>query len=93
MRTICKLIEWLLGARKCLTSHPTIINTKLFENNLRKFPGVILLILINNIIQIQKSKNDFSEEMLQLTEKILDVNTECYTVWNYRRTILLEMEK
>ena len=42
---------------------------------------------------MQKGKNDFSEEMLHLTEKILDVNTECYTVWNYRRTILLEMEK
>jgi geranylgeranyl transferase type-2 subunit alpha len=41
----------------------------------------------------RKSKNDYSEDMLQLTEKILDVNTECYTVWNYRRTILLEMEK
>ena len=38
---------------------------------------------------IQKAKNDLSEEALVQTNALLDLNPEFYSVWNYRRTILL----
>ncbi|KAJ7197194.1 hypothetical protein GGX14DRAFT_471768 [Mycena pura] len=37
----------------------------------------------------KQASNDWSREALNLTTRILQINPEFYTVWNYRRNILL----
>lgn len=37
----------------------------------------------------QKKAKDYSPEALKKTTELLDLNPEFYTVWNYRRHILL----
>ena len=37
----------------------------------------------------QKKDSDFGRDSLDLTTRLLHVNPEFYTVWNYRRRILL----
>jgi geranylgeranyl transferase type-2 subunit alpha len=37
----------------------------------------------------QKKQKDWSESAFDLTTKILEVNPEFYTAWNYRRNIFL----
>jgi geranylgeranyl transferase type-2 subunit alpha len=39
---------------------------------------------------IQKRLRDYSVEAFGLTNELLDLNPEFYTIWNYRRLILLE---
>ncbi|KAJ9101927.1 hypothetical protein QFC19_005008 [Naganishia cerealis] len=38
----------------------------------------------------RKDNKDYSEEAFALTNSILDFNPEFYTIWNYRRMIMLE---
>ncbi|CCX32538.1 hypothetical protein FPQ18DRAFT_272623 [Pyronema domesticum] len=38
----------------------------------------------------KRSENDFSISSLELTSKVLKMNPEYYTMWNYRRQILLK---
>lgn len=38
----------------------------------------------------KKQEKDFSDESLKFTEELLKVNVDCYTMWNYRREILLQ---
>lgn len=38
----------------------------------------------------QKLNKDWSSESLDLTTKLLQINPELYTVWNYRRNILVK---
>lgn len=38
----------------------------------------------------QKKGGDFGKESFDLTTKLLHVNPEFYTIWNYRRHILLK---
>lgn len=45
--------------------------------------------LSDDILQRKKSK-DYSEDAFKLTTKLLQVNPEFYTVWNYRRAILTQ---
>jgi flagellar biosynthesis GTPase FlhF len=37
----------------------------------------------------QKKDSEFTDEGLKLTERLLDFNSDCYTIWNFRRLILL----
>ena len=37
----------------------------------------------------QKNSTDYGKESFALTTRLLHVNPEFYTVWNYRRLILL----
>ncbi|KIK63666.1 hypothetical protein GYMLUDRAFT_40746 [Collybiopsis luxurians FD-317 M1] len=46
------------------------------------------LALTDNVIS-RKNRNDWSKEALQVTTQLLQINPEFYTVWNYRRLILL----
>lgn len=39
----------------------------------------------------QRARNDISHEALDSTTRLLSINPEYYSVWNYRRTILLRM--
>jgi len=39
---------------------------------------------------VQKASNDWSREAFDLTTRILQINPEFYTAWNYRRNILLQ---
>ncbi|KAF9532343.1 rab-protein geranylgeranyltransferase [Crepidotus variabilis] len=41
-------------------------------------------------ILARKKGNDWSDEAFQLTTKLLQINPEFYTLWNYRRNILLK---
>lgn len=36
-----------------------------------------------------KKDSEFTDEGLRLTERLLDFNSDCYTIWNFRRLILL----
>ncbi|KAJ9127899.1 hypothetical protein QFC24_000184 [Naganishia onofrii] len=38
----------------------------------------------------RKDERDYSEDAFHLTNAILDFNPEFYTIWNYRRSIMLE---
>ena len=40
-------------------------------------------------VDLQKKKRDWSEEALDLTSRMLRLNPEFYTIWNYRRNILI----
>ncbi|KAG6874294.1 hypothetical protein C0995_001519 [Termitomyces sp. Mi166 len=46
------------------------------------------LSLTQDVLSRKKSR-DWSQEALQLTSRLLQVNPEFYTIWNYRRNILL----
>lgn len=39
----------------------------------------------------RKSAKEYSEEVLGKTTQLLDLNPEFYTIWNYRRSILLSL--
>ncbi|KAI5842703.1 hypothetical protein BZA05DRAFT_412010 [Tricharina praecox] len=39
--------------------------------------------------QQKRSSNDYTPAALELTSKVLKINPEFYTIWNYRRQILL----
>ncbi|KAK7049236.1 Rab geranylgeranyltransferase [Paramarasmius palmivorus] len=47
------------------------------------------LILAEDVLTRKKNK-DYSKEALGLTTRLLEENVEFYTIWNYRRTILLD---
>ena len=46
---------------------------------------------LNAFVLSQKKKKNFSEGMLLKCSKVLSINCEHYTVWNYRREILLHL--
>ncbi|KAJ7261363.1 rab-protein geranylgeranyltransferase [Mycena haematopus] len=45
---------------------------------------------LNDDVLSKKALNDWSREAFDLTTRILQINPEFYTVWNYRRNILLQ---
>ena len=45
--------------------------------------------VVNTVLYVQKKRKDWSKEALDLTLRVLRINPEHYTVWNYRRNILL----
>ncbi|KAG6854941.1 hypothetical protein C0991_009764 [Blastosporella zonata] len=49
------------------------------------------LALTQDILSRKKNK-DWSQDALQLTSRLLQINPDFYTIWNYRRTILLNEE-
>ncbi|KAG6331529.1 hypothetical protein ID866_7564, partial [Astraeus odoratus] len=46
------------------------------------------LALTNDVISRKKNR-DWSEDALVATQRLLEINPEFYTVWNYRRNIML----
>ncbi|KAG7452843.1 rab-protein geranylgeranyltransferase, partial [Guyanagaster necrorhizus] len=44
---------------------------------------------LNDDILTRKKNKDWSKDALDLTTRMLQINPEFYTAWNYRRTILL----
>ncbi|KAL4065365.1 rab-protein geranylgeranyltransferase, partial [Scleroderma citrinum] len=46
------------------------------------------LALTNDVMSRKKNK-DWSREAFEITQRLLQVNPEFYTVWNYRRNIML----
>lgn len=48
-----------------------------------------MLCLAKGAPNFQKKNRDWSQEAFQLTTQILQLNPEFYTVWNYRRNILV----
>jgi geranylgeranyl transferase type-2 subunit alpha len=51
---------------------------------LRVYSSFILVLIL------QRSRDDFSKSAFDLTTTLLKKNPEFYTVWNYRRQILLK---
>lgn len=46
--------------------------------------------LLSVVLKDSRSKKDTSPELLDRTSKLLMMNPDCYTLWNYRREILIE---
>ncbi|KAG6909844.1 hypothetical protein DXG01_015117 [Tephrocybe rancida] len=46
------------------------------------------LVLTEDVLS-RKKNEDWSQDALQLTSRLLQVNPDFYTIWNYRRNILL----
>ena len=46
---------------------------------------------LSTIIAKSRDKGDRSEKALELTSKMLSMNPDCYSWWNYRREILLDL--
>ena len=46
-----------------------------------------------NVITQKRKASDFSLESLKLTEKVLKVNPDFYSLWNYRRKILIHLNE
>ncbi|TFK86372.1 rab-protein geranylgeranyltransferase [Polyporus arcularius HHB13444] len=65
-------------SREALAAHKERERAKLKE-----FQGLTAEVLS------RKKGNDFDKESFELTTRLLHVNPEFYTVWNYRRRILL----
>eukprot|EP01127_Copromyxa_protea_P010456 TRINITY_DN2544_c1_g1_i1.p1 TRINITY_DN2544_c1_g1~~TRINITY_DN2544_c1_g1_i1.p1 ORF type:complete len:348 (-),score=71.12 TRINITY_DN2544_c1_g1_i1:32-1075(-) len=40
-----------------------------------------------------RDKNEFSEEALKVTQRVLNMTSECYTIWNYRKKIIVQLEE
>jgi geranylgeranyl transferase type-2 subunit alpha len=47
-----------------------------------------LLVLTDDVLS-RKKKQEWSHDAFELTQRLLQINPEFYTVWNYRRNILL----
>ncbi|KAJ2721975.1 Rab geranylgeranyltransferase [Coemansia sp. Benny D115] len=47
---------------------------------------------LNDLVMGMRAKGDFSQEALAATKRLLELNTELHTVWNYRRTIFLNLD-
>ncbi|KAJ6500469.1 hypothetical protein C8R45DRAFT_977826 [Mycena sanguinolenta] len=45
---------------------------------------------LNDDVLSKKASNDWSREAFDLTTRVLQINPEFYTVWNYRRNILMQ---
>eukprot|EP01051_Picozoa_sp_SAG22_P003912 SAG22_NODE_199_length_15450_cov_11.690704_8_plen_185_part_01 len=43
---------------------------------------------LSQAVMSRRAKKQYDEESLGLTNKLLEVNPEAYTVWNYRRELL-----
>lgn len=44
---------------------------------------------LTNDVLAKKAANDYSEDAFDLTTQLLTINPEFYTIWNYRRDILI----
>ncbi|ODV62615.1 Rab geranylgeranyltransferase BET4 [Ascoidea rubescens DSM 1968] len=44
---------------------------------------------LNAMVLVRRDKRDYSEDAFRLSTKLLDLNPEYYTIWNYRREIFL----
>ena len=44
-----------------------------------------------SVIDKSRTSGDKSEKSLQLTSKMLKMNPDCYSWWNYRREILIDL--
>nr|GAT59587.1 Rab geranylgeranyltransferase [Mycena chlorophos] len=47
-------------------------------------------VALSDEVLAKKAANDWSPEAFELTTRMLQINPEFYTVWNYRRNILLK---
>lgn len=47
--------------------------------------------LLSAILLQHRTNNDFTKEALDLTTKMLKMNPDFYTLWNYRRDILMSI--
>ena len=43
---------------------------------------------LSAVVMARRAAKQYDAESLALTSKLLEVNPECYTVWNYRRELL-----
>jgi geranylgeranyl transferase type-2 subunit alpha len=50
-----------------------------------------LLLRTFDLVLLRNAKKDYSEETLELIERVLRTNPDFYTAWNLRRKILLHM--
>ncbi|KAL9087891.1 MAG: hypothetical protein Q9165_006453 [Trypethelium subeluteriae] len=46
---------------------------------------------LSELVNKKKAENDLSQDALDLTTKLVSLNPEYYTLWNYRRLILLHL--
>lgn len=56
---------------------------KLIQRNIKLYKE------LNSFVLSQKKLKIYNEEMLEKCDKVLSINSEHYTVWNYRREIIL----
>jgi len=50
-------------------------------------------IVLRDQVLAMRENNDFSQEALKQTMVVLNLTSECYTCWNYRKKIIEELEK
>nr|XP_031864456.1 uncharacterized protein CI109_000370 [Kwoniella shandongensis]KAA5531528.1 hypothetical protein CI109_000370 [Kwoniella shandongensis] len=58
---------------------------------LKELSKIESYLAIEQDVLSRKRAKDFSDEALGRTTQLLDLNPEFYTIWNYRRTILLSL--
>jgi len=58
---------------------------KLIQRNIKLYKE------LNSFVLSQKAARVYNEEMLSKCDKVLSINSEHYTVWNYRREIVLHL--
>ncbi|KAJ7090253.1 rab-protein geranylgeranyltransferase [Mycena belliarum] len=61
----------------------------LAAKKLREQSKITEYLALNEEVLSKKASDDWSREAYDLTTRVLQINPEFYTVWNYRRNILL----
>ncbi|KAF8184919.1 rab-protein geranylgeranyltransferase [Mycena galopus ATCC 62051] len=69
-----------------LSDPPNLISAK----KLREQSKIRDYLALNDDVLSKKASSDWSREAFDLTTRILQINPEFYTAWNYRRDILLQ---
>ncbi|KAJ7074238.1 rab-protein geranylgeranyltransferase [Mycena amicta] len=62
----------------------------LAANKVKEQAKIAEYLALSDEVLSKKASNDWSREALDLTTRLLQLNPEFYTVWNYRRHILLQ---
>lgn len=61
----------------------------LAEKKQREQSKIVEFLALTEDVLSRKKKQEWSNDAFELTQRLLQINPEFYTVWNYRRNILL----
>ncbi|KAJ2372369.1 Rab geranylgeranyltransferase [Coemansia sp. RSA 2607] len=74
------------GRRRELVREPTVDEKAQSKQRVDKYCA------LNTHVMELRSSNVYSEDALSTTRRLLELNTELHTIWNYRRQILVHLD-
>ncbi|KAI9504010.1 Rab geranylgeranyltransferase [Coemansia spiralis] len=74
------------GRRRQTTQEPTVDEREQNKQRVEKYCA------LNGLVMNNRAQKVFSKDALETTKRLLDLNTELHTVWNYRREIFTHLD-